>query len=180
MDVWSLRKATTIIDLGMYVNRYRILTVGLFTAINAGFKYNGQLYNPDIVVAIGSGAHKQSQPDSEFVYFEGAPNFIIDVYNDFKSAEIKQRKLAYEEAGVQEYVIVSEDCEKVEWNRLIAGKFKKVKPDRDGMIRSAALPGLWIPTNKLRRDPFAVLASIEHGITRREHHDLMDGIWNKN
>jgi hypothetical protein len=48
------------------------------------------------------------------------------------------------------------------------------------MIRSKALPGLWIPNEALaRRDWWTILAAIERGVSRRGHHEFMETIWHK-
>ena len=77
--------------------------------------------------------------------------------------------------------MMNEQLTKIEWNRLIGDKFKKIKPDKEGIIKSSSLPGLWIPIPALKkRDFWAIKACIEHGITRRDHHELIHSIWNKN
>lgn len=165
----------------MCINKYRILTVGLYACIRVAVKIKEQIIYPDIMVMIGSGRNKQCSPNFEENYFDGPPNFILEIHEDTKSKFVKERKELFASAGVQEYLIVNESLTKVEWNRLNGAKFKKIKPDREGIIKSTSLPGLWIPIAALKkRDNWAIMACIEHGVTRREHHELMDSIWNKN
>ena len=83
-----------------------------------------------------------------------------------------------EKSGVLEYVAWFNSSELPIWNRLINGKFKKIKEDENGLIKSEALPGMWIPTKPLKnRDWWVVMATISHGITRRGHRDFMATIW---
>lgn len=180
MDNWTIEKSAAIADLITFINGYRLQTVGLFACVNVAVKLDELMINPDIMVMIGSGRHQQCKPDFENDYFVGPPNFIMDYAENPKSADMKNRKEIFEKAGVLEYLLVSDNCAKVEWNRLINGKYKKIKADRDGVIKSTSLAGLWLPVKKLRSDPFAVMAAIDHGITRKEHHEQMNSIWHKN
>jgi len=52
--------------------------------------------------------------------------------------------------------------------RLDAGCYRLVEPDEDGIIRSHALPNLWVPLKALQdRDWWTVLGCIERGVSRR-------------
>ena len=180
MEHWSIGKSALITDLSMCINHYRIRTVGLFCCANAGVKFGDELLITDLIVVIGHGNRKQCEADFEKNYFVGPPNFIVEVHDDLKPNQAKQRKQLYASSGVQEYLVLNEELIKIEWNRLTNGKFKTIKPDKEGLIKSASLPGLWISIPALKkRDFMAVIASIDHGLTRREHHELMDTIWNK-
>lgn len=178
MGNWAIGKSAIITDLGMCINHYRLQTVGLYACINVGVKISNQLLYPDMIVMINSGRKKQCDPDYENDYFVGPPNFILEVHDE--PEVIKDRKQLYSVAGVEEYLVINEQLTKIEWNRLIGDKFKKIKPDREGIIKSSSLPGLWIPIPALKkRDFWAIKACIEHGVTRRDHHELMHSIWNK-
>lgn len=181
MDNWTIGKSLTLTDLVMCINKYRILTVGLSSCIRATVKMKGEMIYPDFIIVIGHGKNKQCTAMYDDNYFDGPPNFILEIHEDTKSKFVKERKALFESAGVQEYLIVNAGLTKIEWNRLSGSKFKKIKPSREGIIKSTSLPGLWIPIPALKkRDNWAIMACIEHGITRREHHELMDSIWNKN
>ena len=179
IEKWTIGKSATITDLGMCINKYRLMTPGLYACINVGVKLGEQIIYPDMMVMIGSGAHQQCKPDYESNYFVGPPNFIIEI-RDSRSPAAKERKQLFSSFGVQEYVIVNELSTKVEWNRLTGGKFKVIKPDREGLIKSTSLPGMWIPIEAVKqKDYWAIMAAIEHGVSRRAHHELMSTIWKK-
>ena len=180
MGIWSIGKSATLTDLAMCINAYRVRTVGLYACIRVGVKIEDQLIYPDMIVMIGHGRNKQCNPDYENNYFVGPPNFVLDIHENTKSQFIKERKNLFANSGVQEYLIVNESQSKIEWNRLVNKKFKKIKPDKEGIIKSTSLPGLWMPIKALKkRDNWQIMACIEHGLTRRDHHELMDSIWNK-
>lgn len=181
MGNWSIGKSATLTDLAMCINEYRVRTIGLYVCINVGVKIDNQLLYPDMIVMINYGRKKQCDPDYKNDYFVGPPNFVLDIHEDANSQFIKERKNLFANSGVEEYLIVNEELTKIEWNRLIGSEFKKIKPDRDGIMKSTSLPGLWIPIDALKeRDNWTIMACIEHGLTRREHHELMQSIWNKN
>lgn len=178
MRPWTIGKAATLTDLGMCINYYRLQTVGLYACINVGVKIGHELLYPDMMVMINSGRHKQCEPDFENDYFSGPPNFILDIHENPKSQFVKDCKELFATSGVEEYLILNEALTSIEWNRLAGDKFVKIKPDKEGMIKSSSLPGLWIPFSALqKRDWWSVMASIDQGITRREHHDFMNSIW---
>lgn len=180
MEKWSIGKSATLTDLAMCINHYRVQTVGLYACIRVGVKLNEELIFPDLMVMINSGRRKQCTPDYDNDYFVGPPNFVLDVYDDADMNQIKDRKKLFENAGVEEYFVVNEALTKIEWNRLINQRFKRIKPEKDGLIKSTSLPGLWMPIDALKkRDSWAIMAAIDHGTTRRDHHEMMESIWKK-
>jgi hypothetical protein len=111
----------------------------------------------------------------------GPPNFVLDVFPRHSWQDYDLRRSQFEAAGVIEYVAVQDQpAPLLQWNRSVNGKFEPVEEDSPGMICSTALPGLWIPTDALKnRNWWSVMASISQGITRREHHELMEGLWSR-
>ena len=179
MEKWSIGKSALITDLGMCINHYRLNTVGLYACINVGVKIGDRLLYPGMIVMINAGRRKQCNPDYENNYFVGPPDFVLDVYEDPK--KILERKLLFSSAGVGEYLVVNEQLSEIGWYRLKNGEFEEIKPDSDGIIKSSSLPGLWMSIPALqKRDFWSIKACIDHGLTRRSHHDLMQSIWNKN
>ena len=183
MENWSIGKSATLTDLAMCINHYRVRTVGLYACIRVGVKLKNShdLIYPDFMVMIGSGSRKQCYADHDRNYFVGPPNFILEIHEDTTSQYVEDRKKMFADAGVLEFLIVNASSDKVEWNRLNDGDFVEVLPDSDGLIKSTSLPGLWMAIDAIKkRDNWKIIAGIEHGITRRGHHYLMDSIWNKN
>jgi hypothetical protein len=107
---------------------------------------------------------------------------VLDVFVAGDLAEYERRRSLFEQFGVTEYVAVEDTpCPILHWNRAENGRFQTIESDAADMIRSKALPGLWIPTDALaKRDWWTILASIEHGVTRLGHHEHQETIWHKN
>lgn len=100
------------------------------------------------------------------------------MFQDDQEKEYIFRKECFERSGVLEYVAWFNSSNLPVWNRLINSEFKKIKEDEKGLIKSLALPGMWIPIDSLKnRDWWTVMATISRGITRREHRDFMSTIW---
>lgn len=102
---------------------------------------------------VNHGPLKRASPEPDYQVFRGAPNFIVDVF----------------------------DSDPLSWNWHAIGNTddQLLAANDDGVIRSKALPGLWVPETAFQtRDWWMVMASTTRGVTRRGHHQLIDTIWN--
>jgi hypothetical protein len=132
---------------------------------------------PGIIAQVGSGKFNQCNP-VEYDYFLGAPNFIFDVFREKQRDAYESRRELYEQSGVIEYVVWFNSSKLPIWNRLVDGKYREIEEDESELIKSSALPGLWIPLKSwAERDMWSIMAKISHGITRRGHRDFMATIW---
>jgi hypothetical protein len=65
-------------------------------------------------------------------------------------------------------VAILDEPVKLYWHRLDAGSYSIVQADEDGVLRSQALPNLWIPLQAAQdRDWWRILGCIERGVSRR-------------
>ena len=169
-------------DFGMCINYYRLFSPGLYccTLVPVELDEKTRLC-PGLLVMVNYGKHKQCTADDEGQCFKGPPNFVLDTFPADDLLDYEYRRACFERAGVIEYVALQDaEVPVCLWNRLIDGRFTLIESDDPGMIRSTALPGLWIPTEALKnRDWWSIMASIAHGVTRLPHHDLMESIWRK-
>jgi hypothetical protein len=135
---------------------------------------------PGLVAMVNHGRLKQCEPVEHG--FQGPPNFVLDVFSAGDLADYERRRVLFERFGVTEYVAVEDgESPTLHWNREEGGRFQTIKEDAPGVIRSKALPGLWIPTDAFaRRDWWAILAAIDRGVTRLGHHEFQETIWHKN
>ena len=116
----------------------------------------------------------------DYKFFSGPPNFIFDVLTEDQIEEYAYRRDCFERSGVIEYVVWDHEKELPTWHRLEGGKYREVQSDETGLIKSTALPGMWISLDALKqRDWWVVMATISRGITRRGHSDFMNTIWKK-
>ena len=174
----DLAQSTTLTDFSMCINHYRLSTPGMFVCIHVPVQLDRNVrIVPGLVGQINSGKFKQSGP-KDFKYFKGPPNFVFDVFQDHQQAEYQDRYKKFENSGVIEYVAWFSSQDLPIWSRRIENRFVTVEQDSEGLIKSTALPGLWIPVGALKnRDWWVVMATISRGITRRGHRDFMATIW---
>jgi hypothetical protein len=175
----DIGQSALLTDIAMCINYYRLFTPGLYCCVHATVQLqDGTRFIPGIVVQVNHGPLKLCDPDPDYVYFNGPPNFVLDVFSGDDPRDYEQRRESFERAGVFEYVAVRlRDVLEWTWNRLIDGKFTDIKTADNELIMSAALPGLWIPTFALtNRNWWAVMAAIARGVSRVGHHEFMDTI----
>ena len=174
----SVFQSATLTDVAMCVNHYRLSTPGLFVCVHVGVALDdGFRVVPGLVAQVNSGRFKQCEL-GRGECFQGAPNFVFDVFGVDERDVYEERRGRFEQAGGIEYVAWFDEAPRPVWNRRVDGRFVEVSDDGGGMIKSAALPGLWVPLVALEeRDWWGVMARISQGVTRRGHRDFMATIW---
>jgi hypothetical protein len=168
-------------DLALCVNRYRLFTPGIYVCVHVPVQLDAETrIVPGLISMVNHGRLKQCEAREDG--FRGPPNFVLDVFVAGDLAEYERRRELFERAGVIEYVAVEDEPSPVlHWNRLENGRFRTVEADPTGLIRSKALPGFWLPVAALaNRDWWAILGSIELGVTRLAHHEHQETIWHNN
>ena len=91
------------------------------------------------------------------------------VFNGEDDADFVRRRERFSQHGVREYVVAIDRAPvTLLWHRLDAGSYRLLEPDDDGIIRSHAVPNLWIPLKALQdRDWWGVIGCIDRGVSRR-------------
>ncbi|QDU36367.1 hypothetical protein Mal4_06520 [Maioricimonas rarisocia] len=178
MPELSTGKSVLLTDLALCINHYRLYTPGIYVCLHVPVQLDATTrIVPGLISMVNHGRLRQCRPVENG--FEGPPNFVLDVFSPGEEAEYAFRRGAFEQAGVTEYVAVTDaDQPVVHWHRHNGNGFDEVGSDRRGLICSQALPGLWIsPTAVAARDWWTVLAAIERGVTRLGHHEFQETIW---
>lgn len=99
---------------------------------------------PDIGVVLGSNPVSL---ELEHRSYKGRFDMCIEALSDSnrqaKERDTVQKKAEYEQAGVQEYLILHKDLKNCLYYRLdTQGVYQPVEPDQEGVFRSQVLPGL--------------------------------------
>ena len=149
MPELTTAKSVLLTDLALCINRYRLFTPGIYVCLHVPVLLNGcTRIVPGLVAMVNHGQLKQCEPVEHG--FEGPPNFILDVFEPHEMAEYESRRKIFEDAGVVEYVAVENADDLIlHWNRHDGSRFETAKPDCQRVIKSKALPGLWIPVDAL-------------------------------
>jgi hypothetical protein len=164
----GVHQSALLTDLALCVNRYRLFSPGWYVCVLAKVQLSPEESEvPGLVAMVNYGRKKQCEVRDDV--FHGAPNFVLDVFYSEDDQDFLRRRDRFCKFGVHEY-LVAFDAEPVGllWHRLDAGCYRLVEPDEDGIIRSHALPNLWLPLKAVQdRDWWAVLGCIERGVSRR-------------
>ena len=164
----AVHQSALLTDLALCINRYRLFSPGWYVCVMAKVQLTAEESEvPGLVAMVNYGRKKQCEVRNEV--FHGPPNFILDVFFSNDDETLFRRRDLFAKAGVHEYfvAIVDEPVE-ILWHRLDNGRYNLVQPDDDGILRSRALPNLWMPLQALQdRDWWAVCGCIERGVSRR-------------
>ncbi len=103
-------------------------------------------------------------------YLVGTPEMIVEVASSTESIDLHAKRADYEQAGVQEYIVIALRQARVYWFVLRGGRFEDLQAGADGLLRSQVFPELWLdPTAFLRRDKARMKQVFQEGIARPEH-----------
>ncbi|MDQ6665069.1 MAG: Uma2 family endonuclease, partial [Acidobacteriota bacterium] len=86
----------------------------------------------------------------------------------------------YRTAGVREYIAVLIEESKVIWRGMTGGVESFIEPDRNGILRSLAFPGLWLdPDALLEQDLPRMLRVLDEGLRSPEHEKFVEDLASK-
>lgn len=123
---------------------------------------------PDGCLLIAIAGLGQTHEVDEYV--AGAPELIAEIADVSEGIDLHVKKLDYERAGVQEYVVVALRQQRIFWFRLRQGKYEELSPDATGVFRSEVFPGLWLDSSALLQlDHPRLHAAMAAGLASPEH-----------
>jgi putative restriction endonuclease len=110
-------------------------------------------------------------------YLHGSPEMLLEVCNTTEAVDLHQKLDLYEEARVQEYLVIIVQKEEIRWHRLVKGKYRQIAADAHGVYRSVVFPGLWLDSKALFANDMAkVIATLQKGIDSDEHQKFVDDL----
>ena len=168
MPELGVHRSALLTDLALCINRWRLLSPGWYVCVLAKVQLSAEEWEvPGLTAMVNYGRKKQCEVRDEV--FHGPPNFVLDVFDSAEDADFVRRRERFARHGVHEYLVaIQDEPVTILWHRLESGTFQLVQPDADGVIRSQALPNLWIPLEAAQdRDWWRILGSIERGVSRR-------------
>ena len=151
--------------LGYYEARTPGVLARAATTIRLGPRNNPE---PDGCLRLSPECGGQARIEGKYIV--GAPELVVEVAYSSRAADLHDKRRAYEEAGVREYVVVDIGGVRVHWFALRDGRFEEVAPGEDGLHRSEVFPGLWLdPQALIEGDAARLLAGLERGTASPEH-----------
>ncbi len=155
-------------DIATWLGNYRASTPRIQTADNGTVRMD--LENepqPDMMAWIDGGGRAIVDEDD---YLAGVPDLAIEVAASSASYDLHDKLRAYRRNGVQEYLVLLTFDEEVRWFNWQGSEIVEIEPDEQGVLRSRALPGLWLDVDAFwRGDLGAVLGVLQQGIDTPEH-----------
>lgn len=156
--------------LATWAGVYRAGTPGVIGADNPTCRLSEEDEpQPDLALLIDPqrGGQARIAPDD---YIEGPPELVAEIASSSASYDLHLKLLAYQKAGVREYIVWRVRERALDWFLLVNQRFESRPSDPDGIHRSRLFPGLWLdPAALLREDLAAVLATLQRGMATPEH-----------
>ncbi|MCA9210448.1 MAG: Uma2 family endonuclease [Planctomycetales bacterium] len=161
-------------DMLTWLGVYRAATPGVLGGDNSTISLDlDNAPQPDGYLRIVEQAGGHSRIDDG--YLIGAPELIVEVAASSASYDLHDKRQAYRRNGVREYLIWRTEDRAIDWLVLDNGDFEPMLIDNDGVLRSRAMPGLWLdPAAALRGDLAGVLATLSLGLATPEHQQFVE------
>jgi Uma2 family endonuclease len=103
-------------------------------------------------------------------YWTGPPELVVEIARSSHKYDLGQKKADYVRAGVQEYVVVQLQPNRVHWFVRRGKRFTELRPGSDGIYRSKVFPGLWLdPEAIFNQDRARRDAVLKLGLATPEH-----------
>jgi Uma2 family endonuclease len=160
--------------LGTLLGIYHIETPGIEGGDNGSIRLDvDNEPQPDAYLIIrperGGQAHI-----SDDDYIEGAPELVAEVASSSASYDLGKKLNVYRRCGVREYIVWRVRDREVDWFVNREGRFDRLAPSSDGILRSEVFPGLWLdPTALVRGEVASVKAVLEQGLKSSEHAEFV-------
>ena len=107
---------------------------------------------------------------TEESYIDGPPELVVEVSRSSRYLDLGPKRLAYERAGVLEYVVRALEPDELIWHVRRDDRLEVVDPGEDGIYRSETFPGLWLdPMALLGDDLDGVATALDRGLASAEH-----------
>jgi len=148
-----------------------------------------RMFTPDVRGGDNSSVridwHNEPQPDALLMlaperggqacvgaskFIEGAPELVVEISASSTSYDLHEKLQAYERNGVREYVVWRVLDREIDWFVLRDGRYVRLSPDTDGILRSEVFPGLWLDSAAMIAGNLArVFEVIQQGTATPEH-----------
>lgn len=156
--------------LSCWLGMYQEATAGLGAASNSTVRLDiDNRPQPDLLLRLPEQAGGRSRIGADG-YLEGPPELVAEVAASSVSNDLHQKLHAYRRSGVAEYLVFRVEDGEVDWFVLVDGRYERVPPDADGVLKSRQFPGLWLDVPALLRGDLAALrAAVERGVREPAH-----------
>src|SRR5579862_7919874 len=148
---------------------YASATPGVRHATNATIYLGEGAVQPDATLFIDK-QNGGSAAVNEEGYLDGPPEFVAEISASTKSLDMHKKLEKYRSARVQEFFDWQTEERAWSWFQLVNGAYVPLAADKNGIVRSRILPGLWLDTKALLKfDSAKVLRVLQRGLKSAEH-----------
>ncbi|MGL6096877.1 MAG: Uma2 family endonuclease [Fimbriiglobus sp.] len=156
--------------LAVWLGNYATVTPGTDPLVEATHLLDdGNEPEPDAVLRLTEEYGGQSRETADD-YITGPPELVVEVAHTSAAIDLHDKRAAYEEVGVREYLVVVVKAKQVVWYARGRGGFVELRPGSDGVFRSRVFPGLWLdPTALFPLDRRRLMDTLRTGLASPEH-----------
>jgi Uma2 family endonuclease len=156
--------------LSTWLGVYEAATPGVLGADNATVRLDSDNEpQPDGVLLIDPALGGQARISADD-YLEMAPELVAEISSSTVRVDLGAKFRVYQRTQVREYLVWRVLDRAVDWFVLRQGKYDRLEPGPDGILKSEVFPGLWLDADALVRGELAgVLAVVQQGIASPEH-----------
>lgn len=157
-------------DLIGWMSAYRLHTPGMGGGVSSSIRLDmDNEPQPDGVLFIEAERGGHAFVDAADC-IAGSPELAAEVSARTTRLDLKTKFKVYRRNEVREYLIWRVVKKKIDWYSLRDGKYELLPPGREGILRSAVFPGLWLDAKALvRGDLTRVHEALQQGLQSREH-----------
>jgi hypothetical protein len=155
-------------QLNMVFGMYAACTPGVESGDNATIILGEDSEpQPDLTLRILAACGGQSTVNVE-EYVEGPPELLAEIAYSRRAIDMNQKREDYEQAGVQEYLVLCVEEQELHWFRFATGD--EIRPNRQRISRSGVFAGLWIDSKALldQNGP-RLIEVVQQGLASRPH-----------
>jgi Uma2 family endonuclease len=117
---------------------------------------------PDLSLRILREFGGQSRENAKD-YIEGPPELVAEIALSSRAIDLNRKRQDYERASVKEYMVLSLEEHELVWFDFAANDL--IVPDRRGVARSRAFPGLWVNVPALLENQAkGLIATLNRGL----------------
>jgi len=156
--------------LSTWLGVYQAATPGLIGADNTTVRLDQDNEpQPDGLLMIDPALGGQARISVDD-YVEESPELVAEISSSTVKVDLGAKFRVYQRTQVREYVVWRVVEKAVDWFILRQGKYDRLQPGPDGILRSEVFPGLWLDAESLVRGDLAgVLAVVQQGAATPEH-----------
>ena len=144
--------------LNRWLSRYEDDSPGVAILPNATWLLGDSSPQPDLaLIRETGGSHSAGK------FRQGPPELVVEICYSSLSYDLGPKLELYRRNGVQEYLAVLLEDQKVQWRALTDGRYDLLEPSGP-FLKSRVFPGLWLDTSALfPPDRKRLLAGIDEG-----------------